>query len=137
LPKDIKEVQNAMAAYKLIPDLDPFNVNDFLKAHQLIASNLIQEAGQFRTVNVAVINSKKERLHTGAHANDVPDLITELFEWEKISEDHSLLKSSAIHFMIEHIQDSEKFILFNTPASERRKIFVPLVPIVSICPSCP
>jgi Fic family protein len=102
-PQDIKEIQNALSAYKSIPNLEPFNINDFLKTHQLITNDLIHEAGQFRTVNVVIINDKKERLHTGAHANDVPDLIAELFEWGKCSEEHPLLISSAVHFMIEHI----------------------------------
>ena len=73
-PKDIKEVQNAFAAYELIPQLNPFSVDDFLKAHSHITSELINEAGQFRTVGVRVVNGAGEVLHTGADYHDVPRL---------------------------------------------------------------
>jgi Fic family protein len=102
-PKDIKEVQNAYAAYELIPQLNPYSVDDFLTAHRHITSELIIEAGQFRTVGVFVVNGKGDILHSGADSNEVPTLISELFEWGKGSDVHPLIKSSAMHFMIEHI----------------------------------
>jgi len=49
-PKDIKEVQNAYAAYELIPQLNPYSVDDFLTAHSHITNELINESGKFRTV---------------------------------------------------------------------------------------
>ncbi|MDR1653863.1 MAG: Fic family protein [Prevotellaceae bacterium] len=100
---DIKEVKNAFAAYEQIADLNPYNVDDFLKAHRLITENLVVESGQFRTVGVAVVNSNREILHSGADFKQVPALIEELFEWGKATDSHALLKSSAMHFMIEHI----------------------------------
>jgi len=100
---DIKEVQNAFTAYEQIPVLDPYSVADFLKAHRFITENLVQEAGQFRSVAVAVVNSNREILHSGADYKEVPHLIAELLEWGKTTDTHSIIKSSAIHFMIEHI----------------------------------
>ena len=100
---DIKEVKNAFNAYEQIPDLDPYSINDFLKAHRFITDNLVQESGQFRTVGVAVVNSKREILHSGADFKEVPALVTHLLEWEKTTDAHALIKSSAMHFMIEHI----------------------------------
>jgi len=100
---DIKEVKNAYTAYEQIPNLSPYIVDDFLKAHSLITDNLIQESGKFRTVGVAVVNDKKEILHTGVDFKQVPELVNELFEWGKKTEIHPLIKSSAIHYMIEHI----------------------------------
>ena len=100
---DIKEVKNAFSAYGQIPDLDPYSVVDFLKAHNFITENLVQESGQFRTVGVAVVNSKREILHSGADFKQVPTLVAELFEWGKTTDIHALIKSSAMHFMIEHI----------------------------------
>jgi len=102
-PKDIKEVQNAFAAYELIPQLNPYSVDDFLTAHSYITSELINEAGQFRTVSVFVVNGKGDVLHSGADFDKVPTLISELFAWGKSSDAHPLIKSSAMHFMIEHI----------------------------------
>ena len=101
--QDIQEVKNTFAAYEQIPALNPYSVDDFLQAHRFITENLIQESGQFRTVGVAVVNSKKEVIHSGADYEQVPKLIAELFEWGKTADTHELIKSSAIHFMIEHI----------------------------------
>jgi len=102
-PKDIKEVQNAFAAYELIPQLNPYFIDDFLTAHSHITSELISEAGQFRTVSVFVVNGKGDILHSGADYEKVPNLLSELFEWGKGNDAHPLIKSSAMHFMIEHI----------------------------------
>jgi Fic family protein len=100
---DIKEVQNAFAAYEKIPDLDPYRIDDFLKAHSFITENLVQETGCFRTVGVAVVNSLREVLHSGADYKEVPNLVAELLEWGKTTDTHAIIKSSAMHFMIEHI----------------------------------
>jgi len=102
-PKDIKEVQNAYATYELIPQLNPYSVDDFLTAHNYITRELINEAGQFRTVSVFVVNGKGDVLHSGADYNEVPTLISELFSWGQSCDAHPLIKSSAMHFMIEHI----------------------------------
>ena len=102
-PKDIKEVQNAFTAYELIPDLNPYSVEDFLTAHRYITSELVNESGRFRTVGVSVVNSAGEILHSGAPFSEVPRLVAELFAWGEKSEAHPFIKSSAMHFMIEHI----------------------------------
>jgi Fic family protein len=54
-------------------------------------------------VGVAVVNGKGEILHSGADFMQVPTLVAELFEWGKTADVHTLIKSSAMHFMIEHI----------------------------------
>jgi Fic family protein len=100
---DIKEVKNAFAAYEKIPDLDPYSIADFLKTHRFITDNLIQESGQFRTVGVAVVNSKREIIHSGSDFREVPTLVAQLLEWSKTTDTHALIKSSAMHYMIEHI----------------------------------
>jgi len=101
--QDIQEVKNTFSAYEQIPTLNPYSIDDFLKAHRFITENLVQESGQFRTVGVAVVNSRREVIHSGANFEQVPKLVAELFEWGKTTETHELIKSSAIHFMIEHI----------------------------------
>ena len=100
---DIKEVKNAFSAYEQIPVLDPYSIDDFLKSHSFITENLVQEAGQFRTVGVAVVNNNREILHSGADYKEVPHLVAELLEWGRTADTHAIIKSSAMHFMIEHI----------------------------------
>ena len=102
-PKDIKEVQNAWHAYNEMNEYDPWNYEHFLKAHAAMTDSLINESGVFRSVDVAVIGSDGRILHKCSPPEDVPDLVKELLEWGKGSEAHPLIKSSAVHYMIEHI----------------------------------
>jgi Fic family protein len=101
--RDIREVANALEAYDAIPDLDPWSVDDFLRAHGLLTAGLIGESGSFRTVGVEIVNRYGEVLHTGSSVNKVPRLIGELLEWGSIAEDHPLIVSSAVHFLVEYI----------------------------------
>lgn len=102
-PRAITEVENALAAYEALDELDPWNVDDLLRAHRLLTAGLQPEAGQFRTVDVEIVNADGDVLHTGSRVEKVPQLISELFEWASASTDHPLVISSAVHYMIEHI----------------------------------
>jgi Fic family protein len=42
-------------------------------------------------------------MHRGAAPAHVPHLVAELLDWGRESLAHPLIKSSAIHFMLEHI----------------------------------
>lgn len=46
--KEITEVRNAIKTYELYPSLNPFSIDDLLKAHQTMMSGLVDEAGRFR-----------------------------------------------------------------------------------------
>jgi Fic family protein len=101
--KDIKEVQNAWQAYNELAQFDPWDTTDLLKAHALMTDELIGESGSFRTVNVAVVRGDGAIMHRGADPAEVPNLVKELLEWGCESKAHPLIKSSAVHFMVEHI----------------------------------
>jgi len=102
-PKDVKEVQNAWLAYNMLADLDPWSVDSLLNAHALMTDGLIGESGAFRSVGVSVVRGDGTVLHRGADSADVPRLVKELFDWGKGSQTHPMIKSSAVHFMIEYI----------------------------------
>lgn len=102
-PRDVKEVENALAAYDALETLDPWQVEDFLCAHGLLTAGLMVESGSFRTVDVEIVNAAGEVLHTGSRSDKVPRLVAELLEWGSESTDHPLVVSSAAHFLIEHI----------------------------------
>ncbi|MFT3877705.1 MAG: Fic family protein [Propioniciclava sp.] len=102
-PREVKEVENALAAYDALGTLDPWSVQDFLAAHSLLTTGLIAEAGAFRTVDVEIVGTDGTVLHTGSRAEKVPRLIAELFEWGSSTPDHALVVSSAVHFLIEYI----------------------------------
>ena len=51
---DILEVENAKRAYDLIPELDPYSLEDLLLAHRTMIEGLVAEAGRFRAGNSVV-----------------------------------------------------------------------------------
>lgn len=102
-PRQVREVENALAAYDALGELDPWSVGDFLRAHGLLTAGLISESGAFRTTDVDIVNTDGDVLHTGSRVEKVPRLVAELFEWGSTSSDHPLVVSSAAHFLIEHI----------------------------------
>lgn len=102
-PRQVKEVENALAAYDTLDDLDPWSADDFLRAHGVLTAGLVTESGAFRTVDVDIVNADGHVLHTGSRAEKVPRLVAELLEWGSASTDHPLVVSSATHFLIEHI----------------------------------
>lgn len=102
-PKDIKEVQNAWRAYNAMAGYDPWSVDDLLQAHAHLTDALIGESGQFRTVGVAVVRGDGVVMHRGSPAEQVPALVEQLLDWGKTTEVHPLIKSSAVHYMLEYI----------------------------------
>ena len=54
-PQDIREVKNAYEAYDLLAQLNPYKVKDLLKAHKVMMTELVKEAGIFRSTNVGGI----------------------------------------------------------------------------------
>jgi Fic family protein len=102
-PKDIKEVQNAWAAYDLLEKLNPYSSGDLLKAHTCMTAGLVEESGAYRTCGVVVARSDGTILHQGAPYQDVPYLTVDLLDWAAESSAHPLIKSSVVHFMLEHI----------------------------------
>ena len=80
-PRAVTEVENALAAYEVLDELEPWNVVDFLRAHRLLTAGLQSEAGEFRAVDVEIVNAEGDVLHTGSRVSKVPGLIAELFEW--------------------------------------------------------
>ena len=91
------------AAHDALNELDPWSVDDFLRAHGLLTAGLVTESGAFRTVDVEIVNADGEVLHTGSRIEEVPRLVADVLEWGSASNDHPLVVSSATHFLIEHI----------------------------------
>lgn len=101
-PQDIREVKNAYEAYEIMTKLDPYSVKDLLKAHKIMMSGLVKEAGMFRSKGVGVY-AGDQLIHAGTPANYVPDLIGQLFDWLKKSKLHPLVKSCIFHYEFEFI----------------------------------
>ena len=101
-PREIQEVRNAYAAYEKILTFHPYKISDFLLAHILMTASLVEQSGQFRTVNVGVF-AGNQLIHMGARPPFIHSLINDLFEWAKNAEEHPLIKSAVVHFEIEYI----------------------------------
>lgn len=100
---DIIAVKNAFAVYKMIPDFDPFLLNDLKKAHGIMMENLIDNAGHFRTGQVGVINEKGKVIHVAPPHDLVESLMEQLFDWLHTSNAQMLIRSSVFHYEFEFI----------------------------------
>lgn len=101
-PQDIREVKNAYEAYDLLTGLNPYLVEDLLKAHKVMMTELVKESGTFRSKGVGVY-AGTELIHAGTPPQYVPDLMQELFTWLKESNLHPLIKSCIFHYEFEFI----------------------------------
>ncbi len=101
-PVEIKEVKNAYTTYDMMLTLDPYSVDDLLKAHETMMKELISENGRFRSGGVGVFNGKA-LVYMAPPANMVPDQIQNLFGWYKTSEIHPLVRSAIFHYEFEFI----------------------------------
>lgn len=101
-PVEIKEVKNAIDAYNLLFELNPYNEADLLRAHRLMTSGLVAESGCYRTGGVGVFEGQK-CIHLAPPAMRVPTLMSELMLWAKKSKLHPLIKSCIFHYELEFI----------------------------------
>ena len=102
-PKDIAEVQTAYEIYDNMDKLNPYSIDDLLKAHSVMERGLLNEAGEFRSRPVGVADSEGNILHFGTLPQYVPKLVQELLEWTEKSEIHLLIKSCVFHYEFELI----------------------------------
>ena len=100
--REIQEVKNAIAAYDIFPELDPFSVADLLKVLNVMMTALIDEPGKFRKGGVGISDGKKI-IHIAPPADFVPGLIKDLFRWLSEAPDHLLIKSCVFHYEFEFI----------------------------------
>ncbi len=101
--EDILAVQNANNAYKMLINVNPYEIEDLLKVHKVMMAGLVSEAGQIRTNQVGVFNEKGEAVHFAPPAMLVSEKLIELFEWLKNSPANMLIKSSVFHYEFEFI----------------------------------
>lgn len=99
---EVQEVRNAIKAYELLDTLDPYSVDDLLKAHAAMEAGLIDQAGQFRKGGAGVV-SGDQVIHHAPDAGRVPYLIADLFAWLRTTEEHPLITSCVFHYEFEFI----------------------------------
>lgn len=100
---DILAVKNAFAVYKMLPELDPFSLEDLKKAHGVMMQGLVEGAGELRTSSVGVINEQGKVIHVAPPHDMVKGLTEQLFDWLKTSKTQMLIRSSIFHYEFEFI----------------------------------
>ena len=100
--REIEEVKGAIKAYDNIDNYDYKNEKDLLLAHRFLMKNLLQNAGVYRSTNVGV-GGKEGVTHVAPPPNLVPQLMGELFEWVKTTDEHLLIVSCIFHYEFEFI----------------------------------
>ena len=101
-PNEIQEVKNAIDAYELLLELNPYKEKDLLKAHKLMMADLVRENGRYRQGGVGVFDGQK-CIHLAPPAQRVPLLIADLLDWAKKTKVHPLIKSCVFHYEFEFI----------------------------------
>jgi len=101
-PKDIKEVQNAIAAYDQILEFKPGNLKSFLNAHKILMQSLIDKPGKLRTKQVGILKGDVVK-HVAPPAKNLNQLMNNLFKYINSHDEIALIKSCVAHYEIEFI----------------------------------
>ena len=100
--QEILEVQNAFRAYDLLSKLDPYSLDDLLKAHRVMMDGLVMGAGTFRNTGVGVY-AGDQLIHADTPAQYVPEAMRQLFDWLRNTTAHPLVVSCVFHYEFEFI----------------------------------
>lgn len=100
--RELAEVKGAIAAYDALPTFRPGNLRDLLAAHGLMMSDILVNAGAFRTKAVGIHKGNVVH-HVALPAHQVSGLMAELTQWLTQSKDHPLITSSVFHYEFEFI----------------------------------
>ena len=101
-PNEIREVKNAIDAYNLLFELDPYKEADLLKAHCLMMTDLVSENSIYRSGGVGVFDGDR-CIHLAPPAMRVPSLMRDLLMWAKNTRVHPLISSCVFHYEFEFI----------------------------------
>lgn len=100
--KDIIEVQNAIKVYAQLRDFNPCQLKDLEKAHRILMSGLIDNAGKLRTTNVGIVKGSKVA-HIAPDGTMVKGLMKDLFDYLNKDKELMLVKSCVFHYEFEFI----------------------------------
>lgn len=100
--REIREVENASAAYEAMPSWNTSSSKDLLAAHRLMFSGLVPDAGKFRTRSVRIAQGQ-QIVHLAPPADRVPGLMKDLLVWLKRTDAHPLVAGCVFHYELEFI----------------------------------
>jgi Fic family protein len=100
--KDILEVINAIKVYENLSIYNYQSEKHFLNAHRELMNGLIIESGKYRIRGVGIVKENKVE-HLAPPANNVTQLMKELFNYLKDEKELALIKSCVFHYEMEFI----------------------------------
>jgi Fic family protein len=100
--KDVLEVLNAIKVYEKLDSFKFSSDKSFLKAHLELMNGLIESAGKYRKQGVGIVKGTIVE-HIAPQFENVPHLMTDLFEYLKDSDELTLIKSCVFHYEMEFI----------------------------------
>ena len=98
--KDIKEIKNAINAYDIAFDKNPFLEKDLKYIHSVMTKDLIELSGKYRTTGEGVIDNKGNLIFIAPPKEMVPTLMSNLINWakENFNNISPLILSSIFHY---------------------------------------
>lgn len=99
---EIREVLNAIQVYDQLSTFHPGSERSLLKAHQLMMSGLVENAGRWRRGGVGIMKGSAIA-HVAPPAARVPGLMKALLGFIKTDESHPLIKAAVFHYEMEFI----------------------------------
>ena len=100
--RELAEVKGAIAAYDALPTFTPSAIDDLLTAHGLMLSDILVNAGEFRSKGVGIHKGGVVH-HVAPPAHQVSGLMADLLQWLKQTKDHPLIASCVFHYEFEFI----------------------------------
>jgi Fic family protein len=100
--RELAEVKGAIAAYDALPSFTPGSIGDLLTAHELMLSDILLNAGEFRNKGVGIHKGGVVH-HVAPPAHQVSGLMADLTAWQKQTKDHPLISSCVFHYEFEFI----------------------------------
>lgn len=100
--KDILEVKNAIEVYHQLEQYKPYSLTSLCKAHKVLMTDLVNNAGQIRTTSVGIEKGSKI-VHIAPPAHLVKAQLKELLNYVKNDNDLLLIKSCVFHYEFEFI----------------------------------
>jgi Fic family protein len=102
-PTEIMEAKNAFQIYEQVYSLNPYDLDDMLRAHAILMKGLATDAGMFRSGGVGIY-AGDQLMHMAPPAHLVPTLMQSLTKWTlDASNTHPLIKSCVFHYEFEFI----------------------------------
>lgn len=102
LPREIREVRNAFAAYEQMEAWSPGSPKDLLAAHGVMMRGLADDAGRYRRGG-AGIDRREMLVHMAPPTDRVEFQVADLLGWLGATDLHPLLAGAVFHYELEFI----------------------------------